>query len=108
MLNTITDHPTLEIGIISIVSCIIGVVILMGKGDWLIAGYNTASKEEKKTVNIRRLRWITAIICWLSAVYIMLLIFLDGTPTTQLILPFGFVFIVLLALIMSNTWAKRK
>lgn len=89
MLNTITDHPTLEIGIISIVSCIIGVVILMGKGDWLIAGYNTASKEEKKTVNIRRLRWITAIICWLSAVYIMLLIFLDGTPTTQLILTFG-------------------
>ena len=33
-----------------------GIVILVGKGDNLIAGYNTASKEEKSLYNIKRLR----------------------------------------------------
>ena len=35
---------------------IMGIVILVGKGDNLIAGYNTASKEEKSLYNIKRLR----------------------------------------------------
>ena len=35
---------------------IMGIVILVGKGDNLIAGYNTASKEEKSQYNIKRLR----------------------------------------------------
>lgn len=108
MLNTIIDHPTVELGILSIIISILGVVILMGKGDWLIAGYNIASKEEKKKVNILRLRWIIAVICWISAVYTMLLLFLDGKPLMQGIVTCGFIVIVLLALIMSNTWAKRK
>ena len=35
---------------------IMGIVILVGKGDNLISGYNTASKEEKSLYNIKRLR----------------------------------------------------
>ena len=31
---------------------VLAIVFLMGKGDKLIAGYNTASEEEKKKVNI--------------------------------------------------------
>ena len=31
---------------------IMGLIILSGKGDMLIAGYNTASKEERERVNI--------------------------------------------------------
>ena len=33
-----------------------GVLILIGKGDNLIAGYNTASKKEKAQYNVKRLR----------------------------------------------------
>lgn len=61
---------------LAIVFFIIGIVILIGKGDWLIAGYNTASVEERKKVNIVRLRIVMAIICWLSAVFVLLMPYL--------------------------------
>jgi hypothetical protein len=41
---------------------VLAIVFLMGKGDKLIAGYNTASEEEKKKVNITRLRILMAIV----------------------------------------------
>ena len=34
--------------IIALISVLMSIVIALGKGDWLIAGYNTSSKEEKK------------------------------------------------------------
>jgi len=61
---------------LAIVFFIIGIVILIGKGDWLIAGYNTASEEERKKVNIVRLRIVIAIICWLSAGFVLLIPYL--------------------------------
>ena len=61
---------------LAIVFFIIGLVILIGKGDWLIAGYNTASEEERKKVNIVRLRIVMAIICWLSAGFVLLIPYL--------------------------------
>lgn len=42
--------------IVSVLLLIMGMVILFGKGDNLIAGYNTASKEEMSQYNIKRLR----------------------------------------------------
>lgn len=44
---------------------VLGVVILAGKGDFLIAGYNTASKEERDKVNIKRLRLLIAVLLFL-------------------------------------------
>jgi len=35
---------------------VLAIIFLMGKGDMLIAGYNTASEDEKKKVDIQRLR----------------------------------------------------
>ena len=42
--------------IISLIVLILAVIILSGKGDNLIAGYNTSTKEEKETYNIKRVR----------------------------------------------------
>ena len=42
--------------IVAAILAIMGVVILIGKGDNLIAGYNTASEQEKAKYNIKRLR----------------------------------------------------
>ena len=47
--------------IIALISVLMSIVIAIGKGDWLIAGYNTSSKEEKEKVNIKRLRLLTSI-----------------------------------------------
>lgn len=57
------DAAEIFIVCLAIVFFIIGIVILIGKGDWLIAGYNTANEEERKKVNIVRLRIVMAIIC---------------------------------------------
>ena len=35
---------------------IMGIIVLIGKGDNLIAGYNTASKAEREQYHIKRLR----------------------------------------------------
>ena len=34
---------------------VLSVLFLLGKGSWLIAGYNTASEKEKQQYNKRRL-----------------------------------------------------
>ena len=41
---------------VAAVVAVVGIVILAGKGDWLIAGYNTSSPEEREKYDIRRLR----------------------------------------------------
>ena len=70
------DAAEMFIVCLAIVFFIIGIVILIGKGDWLIAGYNTASEEERKKVNIVRLRIVMAIICWLSTGFVLLIPYL--------------------------------
>lgn len=70
------DAAEIFIVCLAIVFFIIGIVILIGKGDWLIAGYNTASEEERKKVNIVRLRIVMAIICRLSAGFVLLIPYL--------------------------------
>ena len=42
--------------IISLIVLVLAVIILSGKGDNLIAGYNTSTEEEKETYNIKRVR----------------------------------------------------
>ena len=70
------DAAEIFIVCLAIVFFIIGIVILIGKGDWLIAGYNTASEEERKKINIVRLRIVMAIICWLSTGFVLLIPYL--------------------------------
>ena len=70
------DAAEIFIVCLAIVFFIIGIVILIGKGDWLIAGYNTASEEERKKVNIVQLRIVMAIICWLSVGFVLLIPYL--------------------------------
>ena len=46
---------------------ILGIVVLLGIADELMAGYNTASEEERKKYNIVFLRINMTIICWATA-----------------------------------------
>ena len=42
--------------VLSAIFLFFGIVILTGKEDMLIAGYNTASEEKRKKINIHRIR----------------------------------------------------
>ena len=45
---------------IAVALFVLGILVAAGKADRWIAGYNTASEEERAKVNIKRVRWISA------------------------------------------------
>ena len=93
--------------IVAIALLIMGIVILIGKGDNLIAGYNTASKEEKSQYNIKRLRGLLGGLLVLMA---PMMVFVLGKQTMEAIWSFVGLTLVLsiVVVILANTWAKKK
>ena len=87
---------------------LLAVIFLMGKGDRLIAGYNTASEEEKKEVNIKRLRILMAVISVITASYVAVLPIVGNNPEAQMGASFVFLLVVIVFVILANTWAKKK
>lgn len=84
---------------------VMGIVILLGKGDNLIAGYNTASEQEKAKYDIKRLRGL------LGGFLIILapMLFLMLNETVEATGAFMGITTVLciIVLILANTWAKK-
>ena len=80
---------------------ILAIIILLGKGDNLIAGYNTATKAEKETYNIKRVR-----ICiggMLLVLSLLMLIFVDNLIGLIATAPP----LAILSIVLTNTWAKK-
>ena len=83
---------------------VLGIIVLSGKGDMLIAGYNTASKEEKEKVNVKRLRLLVG---GLLVVLAPLCFIIDDKNDVNSGLFFTAVVVVLtiIVLVFANTWA---
>ncbi len=92
----------------AILFIVLAIVILIGKGDMLIAGYNTASKEERKRVNIKRLRLLIGILCFITAGFCLCLPFLGEDIIAELSAGGIFLLITFIFIILANTWAKMK
>ena len=94
--------------LIAICFIALALVFLAGKGDRLIAGYNTASEEERSKVDIHQLRILMAICSFLGAALSVFLGFFGedkGKSTTAVIV---FIVLTIVIIILSNTWAKKK
>ena len=91
--------------VLAVILVVSAIIILLGVGDFLIAGYNTASKTEKEQVNIKRLRLIIGLLLLLIAPALFML-------GDNILLDFLFIAIVLglavIAIKLANTWAKKK
>ena len=87
--------------IILLIVLVLAILILSGKGDNLIAGYNTATKKERETYNIRRVRiCIGGMLLILSPIMLM---FADNfIILIAIVPPLSF-----LSVILTNTWAKK-
>ena len=96
--------------IINIVLIALSVIILVGKGDSLIAGYNTASEQEKQKVNVKRLRYVVAGILILTALFISLpsLCGQEDSSMAHTVSTIAIVVTVIVGVILANTWCKRK
>lgn len=82
---------------------VMGIVILLGKGDMLISGYNTASPEERAQYNIRRLRLVMGI----GIIAVAGVVLLDAFLNLRWLIIATVVPISILIVILSNTWAKN-
>ena len=87
---------------------VLAIILLMGKGDKLIAGYNTASEEERKKVDIKRLRIVMAILMVITAVFCAIMPLMGNNMTSQLTATGIFIAITIVGVIVANTWAKKK
>lgn len=87
---------------------IMGLIILSGKGDMLIAGYNTASKEEKEKENIKRLRLLMGVFLIVLALLAFLLI---EEESLMSIMGFGAITLILAFIVIglaNSSWAKKQ
>lgn len=84
---------------------LLAVLIAVGRGDWLIAGYNTASKEQRKKVNIKRLRLLVSLLCTAVGAICIIdgLVGLGTLHFTMLML-----WAIVPILILANTWAMKR
>lgn len=94
--------------IFAIIFIILAIIILIGKGDFLIAGYNTASEDEKKKVNIHRLRILVTIVCIITAIFCTFLGYIGEDKFNGLIATIIYITIVIIFIIFGNTWTKNK
>ena len=93
--------------IIAAILVVIGVIILAGKGDMLIAGYNTASREEKEKVNIKRLRLLIGGLLVVMAP--MCFILGDNNNVNSGLIFTGIVVVLtIIVIVLANTWAMKK
>lgn len=94
--------------VLAITFIVLAVVFLIGKGDKLIAGYNTAREEEKRKVDIHKLRILMAILSVITAGYTSILPIIGDNPQDQMGAFFVFFAITIIFIILANTWAKKK
>ena len=82
-------------------------LILSGRGDNLIAGYNTATKEEREQFNMKRLRMVIGGILFLTIIAFWIPVLIGNQkfiiPMTIALIPICFI-----GIILANTWAKKK
>ena len=93
--------------ILAAIMLIMGIIILIGKGDNLIAGYNTASKEERSQYNIKRLRGLIGGFLLILAPMTVLLLREESLAAGLSFIALTFVLCIVLV-ILANTWAKKK
>jgi hypothetical protein len=88
----------------------LSIILLMGKGSFLIAGYNTASKEEKEKYNVKRLCRIMGGGLSLIAIITAIDVYFKGDlpKYLQWIMPWGLLGVIAAMLILSNTICRKR
>lgn len=83
--------------------------IISGHGSWLIAGYNTASQEEKEKYNEKKLCRIIGIGMSVIAILLLIMVLLENIlPAFFVYVSLGIVLIDIVAIIISCNKACKK
>ena len=83
-------------------------VILLGKADFLISGYNTAPDEEKAKYNMPRLRMLIFLELLVVSAGLVLITALELGEVEIGIFASVVVLLSILMTVLANTWAKKR
>lgn len=107
--------PEIIILVVAFLFFIIGIFLFNGKGRWLIAGYNTASKEEKEKYDEKKLCRAMSFICTVCCIMLCIMAYLgyrvdSGVMEEVYMLPFALIFVavVLITVIAVNRYINTK
>ena len=96
------------LSVVTLMMVLLAVVILTGHGDGLIAGYNTAKKEEREQYNMKRLRAVVAAMMLFTMAFVWFSALIDDRVVTLLVgLPVLLIGTVA-GIIIANTWCKKS
>ena len=105
--DTMNGSPAL-LWVIAILFTIISIILLMGRGANLIAGYNTSSNKEKQKYNTKKLCRVVGIGLLLIAVMVLVMAIFYETLPAWTAKVFGITTIAdcIIVAILSNTVCK--
>ena len=99
------------LSVISLLIVVVAVVIMLGRGDDFIVGYNTASKKSRDRYHIGRIRVIVGVLLILIALSlpaIAALLIMGYKELVMTLLP-AMVFVLIAGTFtISHFWAKKK
>ena len=94
--------------VVTLLMMALAFVIWKGWGDGFIAGYNTASKEERQQYTLKRLRTVVAVMILFTTAFVWCAAWIDDIVVVLL----GALPVLLMGLvagiIIANTWCKKK
>lgn len=94
--------------ILTVIFAIMGITFAFGKGGFLIAGYNTASDEDKAKYDERKLNRCFSIFCFGIALVIGIMGYIDTEAfAVHVGLPCIFMLVIFI-LVTSNTYCKKR
>ena len=95
--------------IVFVIFAVLSIVLLSGHGSWFISGYNTASKEEKKKYDEKKLcRTMGIGMAVISILILIMEVFEDVLPVSFVYISVGIILIdCLVIIIVSNTICKK-
>lgn len=102
----VNDLTVFELSLI-VVMLVMALLIYIGKGDWLIAGYNTATKEEKAKYDIGKLRVLFCTLLVLLAVLVFVWYSWAKAVVYSSVFSGGVIVLCMVVVILANTWAKK-
>lgn len=101
--------------IMAIIFLILGILLLFGKGEWLIAGYNTMSEEEKEKYDSKKLCRAVSVICFVCSVMLVIMAYLGHRvdiglmeENNMLIFAIVFVLVIFTTLIATSIYINKK
>ena len=96
------------VGIVILETIVSAILVLIGKGDNLLAGYNTASEEERAKYDIVRLRRVSGYGMLAICLPTILLPVAEMFPVLFWISIVSLIVIAIVIMILSNTYAKKE